>query len=309
VTRQRSVDGKGHSQRITVDDKSFNVTNLQKVLYPETGFTKAEVIDYYVRIGPTILPHLKDRPLTMKRYPDGVQGDFFFEKHCPTHRPEWIQTVGVAGEHKTVNYCMANDLASLVWVANLASLELHTSLSVAGRPESPTMMVFDLDPGAPATLLQAVEVAIQLRALFSDLGLESFPKTSGKKGLHVYVPLNTPVTYDDTKAFAHAIALLMEKRHRELVTSNMRKDLRAGKVFLDWSQNDDHKTTVCVYSLRAADRPTVSTPVEWGECEEALKRQDASRLKWDAKAVLKRIETKGDLFEPVLKLRQKLASL
>jgi len=309
VTEQTSGKGPGNAQRIALDGRALNLTNLHKVLYPEAGFTKAEVIDYYVRIGPTILPHLKNRPLTMKRYPDGVDEEFFFEKHCPSYRPKWMETTSVHSKQKTVHYCVVNDVSSLVWVANLASLELHTSLSVAGHPERPTMMVFDLDPGAPATLLHSVEVAIKLREIFAELGLEAFPKTSGKKGLHLYVPLNTPVTYDDTKSFAHAIALLLEKRHSKLVTSNMRKDLREGKVFVDWSQNDDHKTTVCVYSLRAHARPTVSAPVEWQECEEALERRDASMLLWDAAGMLERIESKGDLFKPVLKLEQKLPAL
>ncbi len=294
---------------LTVDDRRVKLTNLGKILYPENDFTKADVIDYYARIGPTILPHLENRPLTLKRYPDGVDEDFFYEKHCPRYRPKWVEIAKVQGEDKTINFCMANDLPSLLWVANLASLELHTSLSLSNDISRPTMVIFDLDPGPPATLLQCVEIAVKLRDVLRDLDLESFPKTSGGKGLHLYIPLNTPVTYDDTKSFAHAIAQLMEKRHKELVTANMRKDLRKGKVLVDWSQNDDHKTTVCAYSLRAGAKPTVSAPLEWKECENALKRKDTSKLVLEAGEMLKRIKRKGDIFAPVTDLKQKLPSL
>jgi len=294
---------------LTIENKSVKLTNLGKILYPETDFTKADVIDYYARIGPVILPHLEDRPLTLKRYPNGVDEQFFYEKHCPKYHPKWLETAKVQGDDKVIIFCMANDLPSLVWVANLAALELHTSLSRSDDISRPTMMVFDLDPGAPAALLQCVEIALKLRDVLEDLGLKSFPKTSGGKGLHLYIPLNTAVTYDETKSFAHAIAQLMEKRHEKLVTSNMRKDLRKGKVFVDWSQNDDHKTTVCAYSLRARPKPTVSAPLEWKECEEALKSKDVSKLVFEAGDILKRIKRKGDVFAPVTKLKQKLPSL
>ncbi len=294
---------------LTIDDKRMKLTNLGKIFYPESDFTKADVIDYYARIGPVITPHLKNRPLTLKRYPNGVDEEYFYEKQCPKFRPKWLETTKVQGQDKIINFCMANDVPSLIWVANLASLELHTSLSLSNDIMRPTMIVFDLDPGPPATLLQCIEIGLKLRDVLQDLGLQSFPKTSGGKGLHVYIPLNTPVTYDQTKPFAHAIAELMEKRHKNLVTSNMRKDLRSGKVFVDWSQNDDHKTTVCAYSLRAGPKPTVSAPVEWKECERALKQQDASKLVFEAPEVLKRVDRKGDIFAPVTKLKQKLPSL
>ncbi len=294
---------------VSFDSKRVKLTHLSKVLYPETGFTKAEVLDYYARIGSIVLPYLENRPLTLKRYPNGVDQEHFYEKQCPSFHPKWIQTTKVQGEEKVINFCMANDLASLIWVANLASLELHTSLSLCEDIMRPTMIVFDLDPGPPATLLNCIEIGLELRKILQDLGLQSFPKTSGGKGLHLYIPLNTPVTYDETKPFAHAIAELMEKRRRGMVTSNMRKDLRSGKVFVDWSQNDDHKTTVCAYSLRARVRPTVSAPVEWKECERALKKQDISNLIFDAPSMLKRIERKGDIFAPVRNLKQELPSL
>ncbi len=293
----------------TLDGKRLKLTNLSKILYPESDFTKADVVDYYARIGPIITPHLENRPLTLKRYPNGVDEDYFYEKQCPKYHPKWLETTKVQGEEKTINFCMANDLPSLIWVANLASLELHTSLSLSNDIMRPTMIVFDLDPGPPAKLLECIEIGLKLRDLLQELGLRSFPKTSGGKGLHVYIPLNTPVTYDQTKPFAHAIAQLMEKRHKKLVTSNMRKDLREGKVFVDWSQNDHHKTTVCAYSLRARPKPTVSAPLEWKECEKALKSKDSSKLVFDAREMLKRVERKSDIFGAVTKLKQKLPSL
>jgi bifunctional non-homologous end joining protein LigD len=305
----RESNEESDTKYLTIDDRRIKLTNLGKILYPASDFTKADVIDYYARIGPIMLPYLENRPLTLKRYPNGVDEEFFYEKHCPKYHPQWVETARVQGENKAINFCMVNDLPSLVWTANLASLELHTSLSLSKEISRPTMMVFDLDPGAPATLLQCVEIALKLRDVLEDLGLKSFPKTSGGKGLHLYVPLNTPVTYDETKSLAHAIARLMEKRHERLVTSNMRKDLRNGKVFVDWSQNDDHKTTVCAYSLRARARPTVSAPLEWKECEKALKSEDASKLVFEAPAMLKRIKRKGDVFEPVAKLKQKLPEI
>src|SRR6266850_178826 len=296
---------------LVVEGKTLSVSNLDKVLYPKVGFTKGEVIDYYIRIAPVLLPHLKDRPLTMKRYPDGVEGQFFYEKNCPVHRPKWVQTAKVwsEGNQRIMHYCLANDLPTLVWAANLADLELHTSLSRKNNIERPTMMVFDLDPGAPADIVQCCQVGLWLKEIFDQLKLESFPKTSGSKGLQVYVPLNTPVTYDDTKPFAHALARLLEDQHRGQVVSDMKKSLRTGKVFVDWSQNDDHKTTICVYSLRAKERPMVSTPVTWEEVKKCLNKKDPQLLAFDSSAALKRYEKLGDIFEPVLKLKQKLPTL
>lgn len=291
-----------------VEGKILELSNLDKVLYPETGFTKAQVIDYYTRIAPVMLPHLKGRPVTMKRYPDGVEGEFFYEKECPAFHPDWVHTEPIPGTHKrpVVNYCVVDNLATLVWLANLASLELHTLLSTNGDVHRPTFMAFDLDPGEPADVLECAWAAERLRELLEDAGLESFPKTSGGKGLHLYVPLNTKVAFEETKEFAHAIARLMEKKFPERVTSVMRKDLRGGKVFIDWSQNDPHKTTVCVYSLRARPHPTVATPVTWVELDEARKHGSPGALSFEAWEVLVRADEKGDLFEGVLTLEQKL---
>jgi len=278
------------------------------VLYPAAGFTKGQVIDYFVRISPVLLPHTKDRPLTMKRYPNGVNGMFFYEKNCPEHRPDWVKVAPVwsAGNNKWMNYCLAQDVPTLVWAANLADLELHTSLSLAKDILRPTFIVFDLDPGEPANIVQCCRVGLWVRGVFSQLGMESFAKTSGSKGLQVYVPLNTPASYDETKPFAHELARLLERQHPELVVSDMKKALRVGKIFVDWSQNDDHKTTICVYSLRAKERPTVSTPVTWKEVENCLAKADAQLLVFESAQVLERVKEHGDLFAEVLKLKQKL---
>jgi bifunctional non-homologous end joining protein LigD len=293
---------------IQVQGRDLKLTNLEKVLYPAAGFTKKDVIDYYVRIAPAILPHLKGRALTRKRYPDGVDGEPFFEKNAPSHRPPWVKTAPIwsEGNRRTVHYVLADDLATLVWLANLAALELHPSLALAKDITCPTEMVFDLDPGPPANIVQCCQVALWLREIFEHFGLQSFPKTSGSKGLQVYIPLNTPTTFDQTKEFAHALARLLEHDHPEQVVSDMKKQLRTGKVFVDWSQNDEHKTTIAVYSLRAREHPTVSTPVTWNEVERALKRKDAGLLVLESKQTIARFEKMGDLFEPVLKLKQRL---
>jgi bifunctional non-homologous end joining protein LigD len=293
---------------VEVEGRRLKLSNLDKVFYPAVGFTKGQVIDYYRQVSPALLPHLRDRPLTLKRYPDGVEGQFFYEKQCPSYAPDWIQTVTVQNKRK-IDYCLANDLPTLIWLANLADLELHPMLSLAKDVMRPTMMVFDLDPGEPATIVECARVGVALRDLFRGLGLDAYPKTSGSKGLQIYVPLNTPVTYDDTKPFAHAIAKLLEKQMSELVVSSMKKSIRGGKVLVDWSQNDDHKTTVCVYSLRARERPTVSTPVRWEEVEETLETGSAEPLVFEADDVLERVSEHGDLFAPVLKQKQKLPRL
>jgi bifunctional non-homologous end joining protein LigD len=278
------------------------------VLWPKTGFTKGEMIDYYARVADVVLPHLRGRPLTLKRYPNGVAEKFFYEKRCPRHRPDWVHTVTIySGRNEgDIDFCVCDDRATLIWVAQLASLELHPSLSHAKDIERPTVLAFDLDPGAPADIIQCCEIGLRLRDMFENLGLQSFPKTSGSKGLQVYVPLNRKVSYAETKSFAHAVAQAMERSDPDLVVSRMKKDLRKGKVLVDWSQNDEHKTTVAVYSLRAKERPTVSTPVEWKEVERALKREDPDALTFEAKDVLKRVEKRGDLFAPVAELKQKL---
>jgi len=296
---------------LNVKGKTVPVSNLDKIFYPETGFTKGQVIDYYIRISPVLLPHLKDRPLTLKRYPDGVTGGFFYEKRCPSYRPEWIQTAAVwSDRHESeIHYCMANDLPSIVWAANLGDLELHTFLAQRQNVDRPTMVVFDLDPGPPANILQCAQVAQWLKEELDALNLKSFPKSSGSKGLQIYIPLNTPVTYEVTKPFARTMAERLTREHPNLVVARMEKRLRAGKVFVDWSQNDSHKTTVCAYSLRAKERPTVSTPLTWDEVSTASKKRDPRRLTFLSDEVLKRVEEQGDLFAPVLKLKQKLPSL
>jgi len=294
--------------QLVINGKKLSVSNLNKVLYPKAGFTKGQVIDYYIRVAPVLLPHLKDRPLTMKRYPNGVDREFFYEKNCPTHRPSWVKTARVwsEGNRREMHYCLLQDLPTLVWAANLADIELHTSLARKQNVARPTMMVFDLDPGPPANIVQCCEVGIWLRDLLAKLELKSFPKTSGSKGLQVYVPLNTPVTFEQTKELARDIARHLERKHFKLVLSEMSRALRKGKVFVDWSQNDEHKTTVNVYSLRAKELPTVSTPLTWKEVEAGLYKKDRQLLAFTSDQVLKRVDKFGDLFDPINTLKQKL---
>jgi len=296
---------------IEIQGHLLKLSDLEKVLYPAAGFTKKDVIDYYVRIAPAVIPHLAGRALTRKRYPDGVEGEPFFEKNAPMHKPDWVKTAPIwsGRNRKTIHYILANDLATLVWLANLAALELHPSLALADDITCPREMVFDLDPGPPANIVQCCQVGMWLRDIFEHFGLQSFPKTSGSKGLQIYVPLNTPTSYDATKLFSHALAQLLEHDHADLVLSEMSKQARTGKVFVDWSQNDEHKTTVAVYSLRARERPTVSTPVKWEEVERAFKKKDASLLVFEAAQTVARFDKMGDLFEPMLDLKQKLPDL
>ena len=298
-------------QIVDIESRRLKLTNLDKVLYPAAGFTKGQIIDYYARIAPVLVPHLAHRPLTLKRYPGGVNEEFFFEKNATKHRPDWVKTVPIwsHGNQRDVNYILCNDLPTLVWIANLASIELHPSLSYAEDIMCPRQLVFDLDPGPPANIVQCCQVAMWLRAIFEHFGLDSFPKTSGSKGLQIYVPLNTKTHYDETKPFAHAMARLLENEHRDLVVSDMKKAIRTNKVFVDWSQNDEHKTTVSIYSLRARERPTVSTPVTWDEVDRTLRKKDATLLVFESEDVLKRVEKMGDLFAPVLTLKQKLPKL
>ncbi|MBA2516412.1 MAG: ATP-dependent DNA ligase [Solirubrobacterales bacterium] len=295
---------------VDIDGRTLSLSNLEKVLYPKAGFTKGQVIDYYTRIAPVVLPHLRHRPLTLKRYPNGVDGQFFYEKQCPSHRPDWVRTAPVWSRHtkRTIDFCVVDDLPTLVWTSNLADLELHTSLARVDDVTAPRILAFDLDPGPPATIVQCAEVAVRLREVFEHLGLECFSKTSGSKGMQVYVPLNVPTTYATTKPFANAIAQLLERRHPELVVSDMKKTLRTGKVLVDWSQNDEHKTTVSVYSLRARDFPTVSTPITWEEVEAVLDSREPDDLVFDSAAVLARVAEHGDLFAPVEVLEQELPS-
>ncbi|HEX2700905.1 MAG TPA: non-homologous end-joining DNA ligase [Acidimicrobiales bacterium] len=297
---------------VEVEGRRLSLSNLDKVLYPETGFTKGQVIGYYQQVAPSLLPHLADRPLTLKRYPNGVDSKFFYEKRCPSHRPDWVEVAPVWSGHNqdVVPYCVVSELATLVWVANLASLELHTSLSRAEPIERPTMMVFDLDPGPPATVVECSRIALRLQELFEQVGLRCVAKTSGSKGMQLYVPLNTPVSYEGgTKDFALAVAQLLEKRFPDEVTSIMKKDVRPGKVFIDWSQNDQHKTTVCVYSLRARPRPTVSTPVTWDEVAATAESGDPESLVFEADAVVERLASLGDLFACLNEVEQALPRL
>ena len=294
---------------LIVEGKKLSVSNLDKVLYPKAGFTKGQLIDYYIRIAPVLLPHLKDRPLTMKRYPNGVDQPFFYEKNCPSHRPSWVKTAKVwsEGNQRDMHYCLAQDLPTLVWAANLADIELHTSLARKKDVARPTMMVFDLDPGAPADIVQCCQVGLWLRDLLAGMKLKSWAKTSGSKGLQVYVPLNTAGDVRPNEGvIARALAEHLEREHPKLVVSKMAKALRTGKVFVDWSQNDEHKTTVNVYSLRAKEQPTVSTPVTWEEVAATLKKKSAKLLVFTSDRVLQRVEKLGDLFAPVESLKQKI---
>jgi bifunctional non-homologous end joining protein LigD len=298
-------------QKLRVGNRQLEVSNLDKVFYPETGFTKGDLIAYYRAIAPVVLPYLKRRPVTLKRYPDGVTGGFFYEKRCPPHRPDWVGTIKMRRQRddKDVEYCAIDSTAALLWAANLGNLELHATLAREPDLGRPTAVVFDLDPGPPADIVTCAEVAIRLRDLLADQGLETVCKTSGSKGMQLYLPLNTKVTYEQTAAFALAAANLLEAQTPEKVVTKMKKELRAGKVFIDWSQNDGHKTTVCVYSLRARSRPTVSTPLRWDEVERAVHKKDPNLLVFEIADVSARIEAEGDVFEPVRKLRQKLPPL
>lgn len=294
---------------VTIARKKLKLSNLDKVMYPAKGFTKGEVVDYYRAISGVMLPHIRDRAVTLKRYPDGIEKESFFEKKCPRHRPQWISTVTMTGR-KDVSYCLINTEAALAWVANLASLELHVTLAKKQDVTRPRVMVYDLDPGAPADIVDCAEVGLEIRKVLDDLGLQSFPKTSGSKGLQIFVPLNQPrMTYDDTKSWARSLATLLARRHPDRILTSQSRAERGGKVLIDWGQNDTHKTTVCVYSLRAKENPTVSTPVTWDEVEKAVKSEDADLLSFEHDVVLKRVESEGDLFEPVAKLKQKLPEL
>lgn len=291
---------------MTIEDRRLSLSNLDKLLYPQAGFTKGHVIDYYTRIAPVLLPHLRDRALTLKRYPNGVEGGHFYEKRCPSHRPDWVRTAAIwSGMNQgDIDYCVADDLATLVWLANLADLELHTTMARASDPELPACVVFDLDPGPPATIVECAGVALRLRESLASLGLTAFAKSSGSKGMQVYVPLNTPgVTFDETKAFALTLAQHLEGRDDVNVVSDMKRSLRGGKVLVDWSQNTRHKTTVTAYSLRAKDEPTVSTPLRWEEVEAV---READELRFTAAQALERVAAHGDLFAPVQTLEQRL---
>ncbi|HZR18898.1 MAG TPA: non-homologous end-joining DNA ligase [Verrucomicrobiae bacterium] len=293
---------------LRVGKRKIPVSNLDKILYPGGQFTKASVIDYYSRVAPVLLPHFKKRPVTLVRYPDGVLKKSFYEKNAPGFTPEWVHTFPVPRtEGGVIQYVLIDDIATLVWAANLAALELHPFLHRAPNLDRPTHIVFDLDPGEGADILTCASVAFLVRELLARLKLKAFPKVSGSKGIQIYVPLNTPVSYDLTQAFARAVAELLTREHPRLIVANMSKALRTGKVFIDWSQNYPTKTTVGVYSLRAKHpQPFVSTPIRWAELKNALQIGSSKSLYFLPDAVLSRIREWGDLFAPVLNLRQRL---
>jgi bifunctional non-homologous end joining protein LigD len=301
---------KGEAGPLEVGGRSLNIRNLDRVVFPRTGTTKAEVLDYYVRVADAMLPHLRDRLLHMHRYPEGVEGPRFWQKGCPEHRPEWLPTAPVWSRDKQANidYCVVNELAALLWAVNIGSIELHTSLHLRHDMQRPTVIAFDLDPGEGVDILPCCEIALELRELFAGLELRSFGKTSGSKGLQVYIPLNGEATYAETKPVSRAIAELLEARSPEMVVSRMARDLRRGKVLVDWSQNTEHKSMVCVYSVRAKQRPTVSTPVTWDEVEDALDGGDPEALVFEMPGVLERVAEHGDLFAPVLSISQRLSA-
>jgi bifunctional non-homologous end joining protein LigD len=304
----------GENRVVEVDGRELKLTNLDKVLYPKAGFTKGEVVDYYAKVAPAIVPHLKGRAVTLRRFPEGVDDldAAFFEKRCPKHRPKWVKTARVkAGPNAgDIDFCVCDGLPTLVWMAQLAAIELHPSLSLGKKHEQPTVLAFDLDPGPPAGILDCSRVALRLRELLGQLELECFAKTSGSKGMQLYVPLNTRTSYEETRPFAQAIAQLVAKQTPDEVLAKMgKKTDRRGKVFIDWYQNNERKTTISVYSLRAREHPTVSTPVTWEEVERAVEEGDRDSLVFEAADVLKRIEQHGDVFAPVLEIQQELAEL
>jgi bifunctional non-homologous end joining protein LigD len=292
---------------VQVGERTLSLSNLDKVLYPEAGFTKGQVIDYYARIAPVMLPHLAGRALTFKRFPDGVAKPGFFEKRCPKHRPDWLPVATGPGDRGgPIAYCVIDEPAALVWAANLAALELHAPMALADDLDSPRAVVFDLDPGAPAAIRECAQVALAIRAMFEQIGLQAWPKSSGSKGLQIYVPVNGPLTHEHASSFALAVGQVLEKQLPDEVLTSMAKKDRKNKIFVDWSQNNRHKTTIAPYSLRAREQPTVSTPVSWDEVTAAA--EGSADLRFEAADVLARIERDGDLFAPVLTERQTLPS-
>lgn len=304
----------GETRQVEVEGKELRLSNLDKVLYPKAGFTKGEMVDYYAKVAPAIVPHLSGRAVTLRRFPEGVDDldAAFFEKRCPKHRPKWVKTAKVeAGPRAgTIEFCVCDSLPTLVWMAQLAAIELHPSLSKSRAPKRPTVLAFDLDPGPPADIVDCSRVAVRLRDVLAQLDLECFAKTSGSKGMQLYVPLNTKTSYEQTRPFAQAIAQIVAKQSPDDTLAKMgKKTDRSGKVLIDWYQNNERKTTISVYSLRARDRPTCSTPVTWEEVEKAADSGDGSRLVFETDDVLARIEKHGDLFAPVLELEQELPQL
>ncbi|HET8565099.1 MAG TPA: non-homologous end-joining DNA ligase [Solirubrobacterales bacterium] len=304
----------GETRQVEVDGKELRLTNLDKVLYPGTGFTKGEMVDYYAKVAAAIVPHLSGRAVTLRRFPEGVDDldAAFFEKRCPKHRPSWVKTAKVQAGPRAgvIEFCVCDSLPTLIWMAQLAALELHPSLSRSRAPKRPTVVAFDLDPGPPADIVDCSRVALRLRDLLAQLELECFAKTSGSKGMQLYVPLNTKTSYEETRPFAQAVAQIVAKQDPENVLAKMgKKTDRSGKVFIDWYQNNERKTTIAVYSLRARERPTCSTPVSWGEVESAADSGKGEHLVFETTDVLKRLDEQGDLFAPVLELEQQLPKL
>ncbi|HET9691829.1 MAG TPA: non-homologous end-joining DNA ligase [Acidimicrobiales bacterium] len=290
---------------VTVEGRHLKLSNLDKVLWPAAGFTKGQMVDYYTRVAAVMVPHVVGRAITRTRWPDGVDGPHFYEKACPSYAPDWVPRV----EMGDVTYCGVDSTAALVWLANLAAIEIHPTLAGAPDLDRPRSVVFDLDPGAPADVVTCARVALLLRDVLDRLGLQAWVKTSGSKGLQLYVPLNTPVGYDATRGFSNALARLLERSHPDLVVTSQEKRLRPGKVLIDWSQNTASKTTVAVYSLRAREAPTCSTPVTWDEVDHAASTGDGGGLRFEAAAVLDRVERLGDLMAPVLTVEQELPAL
>ncbi len=311
MSRRAAMPHPAQAGELEVGGRRLAIRHLDRVVFPRTGTTKAQLLTYYVAVSEVMLPHLRDRLLHMHRYPEGVEGPRFWQKGCPEHRPAWLTTAPVWSREKreNIDYCVVNELAALLWAVNLGSIELHTSLHLTSDLHRPTVIAFDLDPGAGRGILDCCEVALRLRELFASVELAVYPKTSGSKGLQVYVPLNTETTYEATKPLSRRVAELLEEQTPDAVVSRMARSLRAGRVLIDWSQNTEHKSTVCAYSVRAREHPTVSTPLEWTEVEQAIDAADPELLRFEMEAVLDRVEQRGDLFAPVLSRRQVLSVL
>jgi bifunctional non-homologous end joining protein LigD len=304
----------GETRQVEVEGKELRLSNLDKVLYPKTGFTKGEMVDYYAKVAPALVPHLSGRAVTLRRFPEGIEDldASFYEKRCPKHRPKWVKTAKVQAGPRAgvIEFCVCDSLPTLIWMAQLAAIELHPSLSKSRAPKRPTSLVFDLDPGPPADVVDCSRVALRLRELLTQLNLECFVKTSGSKGMQLYVPLNGKTSYEETRPFGQALAQIVANQDPENILAKMGKRTdRSGKVFIDWYQNNERKTTISVYSLRARERPTCSTPITWDEVEQAAGSGKGDHLVFETGDVLKRLDEHGDLFAPVLELEQELPEL
>jgi bifunctional non-homologous end joining protein LigD len=291
---------------IVVEGRALTLSRLQKVLWPSVGFAKGDLVDYYRAVAPAILPHLSGRPVTLARFPDGMEGPAWYQSNC-RGRPSWMRVKAIRSRTgETLEYCLIEDVPSLLWVANLATIELHPFLWTEMAPERPTALVFDLDPGPPATITECCRVALRLRALLAEHGLESFPKTSGAQGLHVYVPVDVSHSFEETKRFARTIAAALTDSSPNDDVDRVSKSLRRGKVLVDWGQNDPNRSTIAAYSLRAAPIPTVSTPLTWTEVESATEPPRSGHLRFGPRQVLERLDDLGDLFLPVAEPGQRL---